>query len=151
MLQHALVAALASEHEVQLSAALDKESKASGFDILIVDVGALQEVGGLDKPALASLHNSKMPTVLIDGAQPVPFPEHAGLVRVAAPIGRDDLKAALRRCLGGEEKRTEAKVTEARPKRAPRVATPKKQKLDETPAAALDEQVIELTEVVEED
>lgn len=150
MLQHALVAALAPEHEIQLAASLDTESKASEFDLLIMDVAGLQEVGGLDKQTLASLHKSKMPTVLIDGAEPVSLPERVGLVRVTAPLGRDELKAALRQCRGGE-KNTEANRTEARPKRAPRVAIPKKQKLEETPVAAPDEQVIELTEVVEED
>lgn len=153
MLQHALVVALAPEHEVQLTGGLDKEFEVSGFDAAIVDLAALQEAGDLSKEALASLQDTRQPMVLIDGVVAVAIAERAGLVRLQAPIGREQLKAALRQCLSGECSAAAAVAKTARPKRAPRTPAPKKPKTEAPIAVVAEPQpgIIELTEIVEED
>lgn len=148
MLQHALVAALAPEYELQLVAELGKVG--AEFDAQVVDVAALRAAGAWNQQALTALKITQLPTVLLDGAEPVEITERAGLVRLQAPIDRDGLRAALRQCLGGAGEKTAP--AKPRPKRA-RPAPVEKASAAElaTVPAGAQAAVIELTEVVEED
>ncbi|MBM4263357.1 MAG: hypothetical protein FJ145_18235 [Deltaproteobacteria bacterium] len=154
MLRHALLAALAPEHDVKSIARLDNKIAAAEFDALVVDLAALQETGALTEETLEALRSASLPMVLIDGVEGVPMAERAGLARLQAPIGRDGLKTALRQCFSSETgAAVEAPETE-RPKRGARPVPTKKQKAEAPLAPLVEDQpagVIELTEIVEED
>ena len=154
MLQQALALVLVQEHQVRFFPALPADAIAGEFDVVIVDVAALEETAAPVAQTLATVLGWQVPTILIEGAQGAPTSEHAALVRLRKPIGKESLRSALAQCLSfaagasaDSAATLAARSKKAGPKEIVKQRKPKGSELSAQERAGL----IELVDAIEED
>ena len=144
MLRQAMILTLVPEYEVELAGTIDGV-KVDEFDAVIVDFAGLHEGDVFSEASLAAMQAWRIPTVLIEAAQPASVSDQACFVRLKAPIGREALKIAVSECLGVSTPRKES--TQEEIQSAAAVLADRAVRNEASAGAAA---VIELTDVVEE-
>ena len=154
MLQQALALVLVPEHQARFFPALPADATAGEIDVVIVDAAALEETAAPVAQTLATVLGWQVPTVLIEGTQGAPAAEHAALVRLRKPTGKEALLAALAQCLrsaAGASVESAATLAGRPKKPAPKESV----KQRKPKGSALSDQdrpgIIELVDAIEED
>ena len=143
MLQHAIVVALFPDHQVQVLEKIPAMDPSAQADAVIIDAGALREIG-LAGDELRGVQNWRIPVVLI-GAEASGKRATKNCVQLAAPIKKDELRAALMESLRSSVVAT-AGAGPGPTRVEKKAAAPKPASI----AAASGKEVIELVEVIED-
>jgi hypothetical protein len=142
MLQHAFSVALFPEHQVEVMEMFPDVAAVKNVDLVIVDAAALRERDSLTTRDLGDVQNWKTPTIWIDRAAVAQAPTSEKLMVIDQPIGKDTLQKALAECLGT--------VNAAKPSVSAKSSRAESPSPTEGDSAAVESQVIDLVEVVEE-
>jgi hypothetical protein len=142
MLQHAFSVALFPEHQVEVMEMFPDVAAVKNVDLVIVDAAALRERDSLTTRDLGDVQNWKTPTIWIDRAAVAQAPTSEKLMVIDQPIGKDTLQKALAECLG-----TVNAAKQSVNAKSSRAESPSPTEGD---SAAVESQVIDLVEVVEE-
>jgi len=149
MLQQALVFALASEHQIQVTDRLPRSDAAPEVDVAIVDRAAVRDEDA-DKQELGAMREWRIPIVWLGAEWPAAGGSAPGnIVRVALPLDLESLKKALADVFAAQQAAQTGTLNSPTaavfdPERS------KRKKTESSPTAGENRETIELVEVIEE-
>ena len=151
MLQQAFVVALFPEHHVQVLEKIPEADPAAVADLVIIDAAALRERNLLPAHEVRAAQSWRLPVVWVGAEALGDLAVSKNLVRLSAPVKRDELRKAVDESLRAPF--AEQASTARAAKRSGSAAATKKKTTESkrhSIAAEQDREFIELVDVIEE-
>jgi hypothetical protein len=153
ILQQAIALSLFPEHEVQVEETLSASGIGSvrDIDLLIVDAGALRELGQLNSEASRALESCPAPILWLEEDDASRPPKREKLALVKKPIEKQALESALAELLSPPESSRRRSVARAAPEPKAEKAKDDRKKSSARAPGQTAFQFIDLVDVVEEE